>query len=86
MEDSHTTELQLDEDNRTRNAFFAVYDGHGGMWLPVIVCGVTPSHIIGLLFLFERKQVRALPSTRATTSSNVWRQNRHIKTGITRRL
>ncbi|KAF9646036.1 PP2C-domain-containing protein [Thelephora ganbajun] len=30
MEDAHTAELQLDEDNRTRNAFFAVYDGHGG--------------------------------------------------------
>lgn len=34
MEDAHTAELQLDEDNRTRNAFFAVYDGHGGMWFP----------------------------------------------------
>lgn len=30
MEDAHTAELQLDEDNRTKNAFFAVYDGHGG--------------------------------------------------------
>lgn len=31
MEDAHTAELQLDEDKRSRNAFFAVYDGHGGM-------------------------------------------------------
>lgn len=31
MEDSHTIQLQLDEDKATRNAFFAVYDGHGGM-------------------------------------------------------
>jgi len=38
MEDSHTAELQLDEDNRTKNAFFAVYDGHGGMWFLVIRC------------------------------------------------
>lgn len=30
MEDSHTIRLQLDEDQATRNAFFAVYDGHGG--------------------------------------------------------
>ena len=30
MEDSHTTQLQLDDDKKTRNAFFAVYDGHGG--------------------------------------------------------
>lgn len=28
MEDAHTAELQLEEDNK--NAFFAVYDGHGG--------------------------------------------------------
>jgi len=38
MEDSHTAELQLDEDNRTKNAFFAVYDGHGGMWFLVVPC------------------------------------------------
>lgn len=30
MEDAHTAELQLEEDGRTKNAFFAVYDGHGG--------------------------------------------------------
>lgn len=30
MEDAHATRLHLDEDNRTKNAFFAVYDGHGG--------------------------------------------------------
>jgi serine/threonine protein phosphatase PrpC len=37
MEDAHTAELQLDEDNRTKNAFFAVYDGHGGTSSTVIV-------------------------------------------------
>lgn len=32
MEDAHTTKLDLDEDKpeSDSNAFFAVYDGHGG--------------------------------------------------------
>ncbi|KAE9404078.1 PP2C-domain-containing protein [Gymnopus androsaceus JB14] len=30
MEDSHAVVLDLDEDKVERNAFFAVYDGHGG--------------------------------------------------------
>jgi len=30
MEDAHSAELKLDQDNPTSNAFFAVYDGHGG--------------------------------------------------------
>lgn len=38
MEDAHTAELQLDEDNSTKNAFFAVYDGHGGTLFLVITC------------------------------------------------
>ena len=38
MEDAHSAELQLDEDNRTKNAFFAVYDGHGGAPFLVTVC------------------------------------------------
>jgi hypothetical protein len=33
MEDAHTTVLKLDP--QTNNAFFAVFDGHGGVyWLP----------------------------------------------------
>jgi len=69
MEDAHTAELQLDEDNRTRNAFFAVYDGHGGMSFPVITCSVhhlKPS----ILRFFERKQERALPNMRELMSSS----------------
>ena len=31
MEDAHATILELDD--REKNAFFAVYDGHGGMCL-----------------------------------------------------
>jgi protein phosphatase 2C family protein 2/3 len=31
MEDAHTTLLDLDENKNEKNAFFAVYDGHGGM-------------------------------------------------------
>ena len=30
MEDAHTAELFLDEGEENSNAFFAVYDGHGG--------------------------------------------------------
>lgn len=30
MEDSHAIVLDLDEQKTERNAFFAVYDGHGG--------------------------------------------------------
>jgi len=30
MEDAHTIALRLDEDSASPNAFFAVYDGHGG--------------------------------------------------------
>jgi protein phosphatase 2C family protein 2/3 len=30
MEDAHSAELKLDQDNPASNAFFAVYDGHGG--------------------------------------------------------
>jgi protein phosphatase PTC2/3 len=41
MEDSHAVSLNLDEsqEDANSNAFFAVYDGHGGMeaflWLSV---------------------------------------------------
>jgi len=31
MEDAHAAILDIDEENGDRNAFFAVYDGHGGM-------------------------------------------------------
>jgi len=31
MEDAHTTILNLDGSPSDKNAFFAVYDGHGGM-------------------------------------------------------
>lgn len=31
MEDAHTTVLKLDDSG---NAFFAVFDGHGGAYLP----------------------------------------------------
>jgi len=34
MEDAHTALLKLDEDSG--NAFFAVFDGHGGA--PLIIC------------------------------------------------
>jgi protein phosphatase 2C family protein 2/3 len=30
MEDAHAAELSLDEGVENSNAFFAVYDGHGG--------------------------------------------------------
>lgn len=30
MEDAHTAVLDLDGDKDDSNAFFAVYDGHGG--------------------------------------------------------
>lgn len=30
MEDAHAIELKLDADKDNSNAFFAVYDGHGG--------------------------------------------------------
>ena len=32
MEDAHAVVLSLDEDEEKPNAFFAVYDGHGGMF------------------------------------------------------
>jgi protein phosphatase PTC2/3 len=32
MEDAHTAELSLDEGVENHNAFFAVYDGHCGMF------------------------------------------------------
>ena len=32
MEDAHAVVLSLDKDNENPNAFFAVYDGHGGMF------------------------------------------------------
>lgn len=34
MEDAHATILKLDADKpeEQANAFFAVYDGHGGAW------------------------------------------------------
>jgi len=31
MEDAHAAILDIDEEHGDRNAFFAVYDGHGGM-------------------------------------------------------
>ena len=31
MEDAHAVVLDLDGSGETSNAFFAVYDGHGGM-------------------------------------------------------
>lgn len=39
MEDAHAVVLSLDENEENPNAFFAVYDGHGGMFyapLPLI--------------------------------------------------
>ena len=30
MEDAHAIELNIDENEKEANAFFAVYDGHGG--------------------------------------------------------
>lgn len=32
MEDAHAVVLSLDENEENPNAFFAVYDGHGGMF------------------------------------------------------
>jgi serine/threonine protein phosphatase PrpC len=32
MEDAHAVVLNLNEDSDESNAFFAVYDGHGGMF------------------------------------------------------
>ena len=33
MEDAHAIEMSLDEKEEEGNAFFAVYDGHGGTFL-----------------------------------------------------
>jgi serine/threonine protein phosphatase PrpC len=33
MEDAHTAVLDLDGSEEISNAFFAVYDGHGGVFL-----------------------------------------------------
>jgi len=35
MEDAHAAELSIDEEVENSNAFFAVYDGHGGAFLIV---------------------------------------------------
>jgi protein phosphatase 2C family protein 2/3 len=32
MEDAHTAILSLEESTTDKNAFFAVYDGHGGIF------------------------------------------------------
>lgn len=70
MEDAHATILSLEEPSDPNpNAFFAVYDGHGGERRPsclyhfVNVAAKTQ----GLLFL----------NTRATTFTNDW-WGRHI--------
>ena len=34
MEDAHVIEMNLDGKEEESNAFFAVYDGHGGMFFP----------------------------------------------------
>ena len=52
MEDAHTAELHLDEDNRTKNAFFAVYDGHGGTLFLVATCNLR--HLKSTLFHANR--------------------------------
>jgi hypothetical protein len=38
MEDAHATVLTLDEGDERSNAFFAVYDGHGGACYIYFVC------------------------------------------------
>lgn len=48
MEDAHTTLLKLDEGSG--NAFFAVFDGHGGA--PLII-GLKPK-TASLIFLIDR--------------------------------
>lgn len=35
MEDAHATVLDLDQNSESSNAFFAVYDGHGGTLAPI---------------------------------------------------
>lgn len=37
MEDAHTTVLDLDDTPEKSNAFFAVYDGHGGVYSVTIM-------------------------------------------------
>src|ERR1700729_3724635 len=37
MEDAHAAELSLDQEVENSNAFFAVYDGHGGTFRRVLI-------------------------------------------------
>jgi protein phosphatase PTC2/3 len=45
MEDSHAVLLKLDEGSEKSNAFFAVYDGHGGMFVcyQAVICALSLS-------------------------------------------
>ena len=54
MEDAHTAILNLEEDAPDGNTFFAVYDGHGGVYLSsmllIIIWGLIVCVISSLIF------------------------------------
>ena len=45
MEDAHAAVLDLDGPEENSNAFFAVYDGHGGVFLSPMMLEVSSSVI-----------------------------------------
>lgn len=42
MEDAHAAVLTLEDGAKEKNAFFGVYDGHGGKFLPFFLSSLIP--------------------------------------------
>jgi protein phosphatase 2C family protein 2/3 len=59
MEDSHAILLDLDEGSPKSNAFFAVYDGHGGeiSTFPFLCLGPIPIFVGGATAIFAGQNV-----------------------------
>lgn len=70
MEDAHAAILSLDEGIESSNTFFAVYDGHGGMFSNQRLFKKT------VLWFSSRGQVVQWPNLRARTftSGLLWRK------------
>lgn len=75
MEDAHAAVLTLEDGTEEKNAFFGVYDGHGGKFFP----------LFSVFTLTPHSQAAPSPNLPEKTSISVFLQKKHIARSVTTR-
>lgn len=72
MEDAHTAVLTLEDGTKEKNAFFGVYDGHGGIFSP----------LVSVFTLTPHSQAAPLLNSPEKTSISAFLQKKHIARSV----